>query len=213
MGRALWLLLLGGLTGLAFFFWSSRPIHHPPGVLVATTPLQQDEPARLLTDRDGFKLTAVARYSLRGRILGKKRYWSGVQAKIVPVDVALGWGAMSDQKNLDGLKLSMANRFFFYRWQHAPPIPAREIAAHCSNNHLIPANAAVGAAVRRLRLGEIAEFRGWLVDVAGPGGFGWRTSRQRADTGNGACEVFYVEEIKSVPPVGAATSPGLAHAN
>jgi hypothetical protein len=117
---------------------------------------------------------------------------------------------MSDQKNLDGLQFSMANRFFFYHWQSAPPIPAGEIAAHCSNNHLIPAGAGVARAVRRLRLGEIAELRGWLVDVAGPAGFAWRTSRQRGDSGNGACEVVYVEEIKSVPPARAATSAGIA---
>jgi hypothetical protein len=38
-------------------------------------------------------------------------------------------------------------------------------------------------------------MKGWLVDATGPNGFRWPTSRRRDDTGNGACELFYVEEV------------------
>jgi hypothetical protein len=36
----------------------------------------------------------------------------------------------------------------------------------------------------------------WLVDIRGPGGFSWNTSLRRDDTGNGACEIVYVEELE-----------------
>ena len=58
-----------------------------------------------------------------------------------------------------------------------------------------------------LRRGEFVAMRGYLVNVGGPDGFYWNTSLRRDDTGNGACEVFYVEsvEAKAVPAL-------LAHA-
>src|SRR5438132_384736 len=85
---------------------SSRPIHHPPGVLVPNAPVQKDIPAKPLTPVGEWGLTAVAEYQLRGRVLGTKRYHSGAQSDLVPVDVALGWGKMSDQSVLDRLTIS-----------------------------------------------------------------------------------------------------------
>ena len=37
---------------------------------------------------------------------------------------------------------------------------------------------------------------GYLVDVAGPGGFAWNTSLTRNDTGDGACEIVWVETLE-----------------
>ena len=42
-------------------------------------------------------------------------------------------------------------------------------------------------------------MRGYLVNVGGPDGFSWNTSLRRDDTGNGACEVFYVESVEAKP--------------
>ena len=55
---------------------------------------------------------------------------------------------------------------------------------------------------------QFVSMRGFLVNVGGPDGFYWNTSLRRDDTGNGACEVFYVESIE------AKTEPALlAHAH
>jgi hypothetical protein len=51
--------------------------------------------------------------------------------------------------------------------------------------------------VKRLRRGEFVAMRGYLVNVTGPNGFSWNTSLRRDDTGNGACELFYVEAIET----------------
>ena len=37
---------------------------------------------------------------------------------------------------------------------------------------------------------------GYLVDVRGPGGFIWNTSLTRDDTGDGACEIVWVETLE-----------------
>jgi hypothetical protein len=43
--------------------------------------------------------------------------------------------------------------------------------------------------------GDVVRLEGDLVDVDGPGGFVWRTSLTRTDTGPGACETLYVRAI------------------
>ncbi len=36
---------------------------------------------------------------------------------------------------------------------------------------------------------------GYLVDVRGPNGFRWNTSLSRNDTGDGACEIMWIESL------------------
>ncbi len=65
-----------------------------------------------------------------------------------------------------------------------------------ANNHVLPANAAVAEAVRAARIGDQVLLRGRLVDYAMLDGFTRATSTTRKDTGDGACEVVYVEEFQ-----------------
>ncbi len=99
-----------------WWFLSGRPIHHPPGVLVAMEPKQKNIAAKSIAKVGDWAVTAVAEYHLRGRVLGTKRYHSGPQADLVPVDVAIGWQRMSDEAVLGRLEISMTNRFFFSEW-------------------------------------------------------------------------------------------------
>jgi hypothetical protein len=115
----------------------------------------------------------------------------------VPYDVALGWGPMSDQAVLDRLSITQGNRFFFYEWQDEPPIPEGDMARHAANNHLIAANPRIAATIRKLRAGQVVKLRGYLVNATKPDGFRWATSLTRSDSGNGACEVFYVEAAEA----------------
>jgi hypothetical protein len=191
-------------------FWPGRPLIHPPGVLTAEDPVQKDCPVHSLGDFKGYRLTAVASYALRGRVLHTKHYWADGN-DLVPYDVAIGWGRMSDQSVLDHLNITQGNRFYFYEWWDAPPIPEKEITTHSSNNHVISSNSAVAHVVCSLRAGQIVFMKGWLVNVSGPDGFHWDTSTRRDDTSNGACEVFYVESASAadepwqLPPLGKMT--------
>jgi hypothetical protein len=212
MSRWIFRLLLCALLAWAgHAWWSARPLRHAPGVLVAGSPVQEDVPPQTIL-RGDFRLTAVARYTLRGRVLGKKRYWDKPQNQLVPIDVAVGWDRMSDQAVLDQFsRFSMGNRFFFYEWARQPPLPREEIERSAANNHIIATDAGVARAVRALRRGQLVEMQGWLVEAEGPRGFRWVTSRRRDDTGNGACEVFYVEKIlasDSAPSAAPAVALG-----
>ncbi len=201
IGRFILLLLL---TLGVWWWWSTRAIRYAPGVLVPGAPLQEDLSPWSLGEVNGFRLTGFARYTVRGRVLGRKRYYGGVQAPLVPVDVATGWARMSDQAVLDQLGLTMGNRFFFYEWRGQPPLAPDEIMRSASNNHVIATVPEVIRAIGHLRLGELIEMRGYLVDAEGPEGFHWRSSRRRDDTGNGACELFYVESVQKLDPAAAA---------
>jgi hypothetical protein len=190
---------------------SPRPLHTAPGVLVAEEPLQQPCPENAVGDKSDYKITAVATYNIRARVLSTKHYYAN-QGDLVPYDVALGWGRMSDQTYLDKMDISQGNRFYFYQWEGNPPLPEKEIIAHSSNNHLIAANRSIAWKISRLRAGEVVTLTGYLVNVTGPESFRWQTSLTRTDTGNGACEVMYVESIKEetspVPvPEAPAASP------
>jgi hypothetical protein len=186
------------LAGACWLVMSGRPIKHPPGVLVASPPSQKALPAKDLGEVEGWHLTAVAEYHLRGRVLGTKRYHSPPNSDLVPFDVAVGWNRMSDQAVLDQFSLTMGNRFFFYEWADAPAIPPDEIKCSAANNHVIAANDEVRKLVRGLRVGQIVTMDGYLVNAKGPEGRTWNSSLTRDDTGNGACELFYVEKAKAV---------------
>ena len=66
---------------------------------------------------------------------------------------------------------------------------------HSANTHLIPANDAVRAALKRLRIGEVVHLSGELVDGQRNDGAWIKTSLTRVDSGPGACEVLLVEEV------------------
>ena len=181
-----------------WWFVSSRPVHHAPGVLVPKDPVQKEIGPKPIAKVGKWQVTAMAEYHLRGVVLGKKRYFDGQQSELVPTDVAVGWGRMSDQSVIDRLGISMGNRFYFYEWQNEPPISEDEIKVSSANNHVIAANDDVRKVISSLRVGQIVTMKGWLVNAEGPDGRSWHSSLTRTDTGNGACELFYVESARAV---------------
>ena len=102
-------------------------------------------------------------------MLSRRNYRWGREAGLSPVDLALGWGRMSDESVVDRLEIWQSGRW--YRWQtDAFPIPRGEIETHSGNMHLIPASESVESAVGRACTGHIVEFSGSLVRVDGQDG-------------------------------------------
>ena len=189
-----WMLIAAGI----WWLWPEGELRHEPGVRLDREPVQETIAPQVVANFKKYTITAVAAYAIEARVLHTKRYWADGN-DLVPYDVAVGWGAMSDQAVLDRLSISQGNRFFFYEWQNPPPVAVSEIERHAANMHVIAANKEVAKAVKRLRSGEFVAMRGYLVNVGGPDGFYWNTSLRRDDTGNGACEVFYVESVEAKP--------------
>jgi len=178
-----------------------------PGVLAPDEPLQQmlgaDAPS---FSREGWQIHALATYDITARVLHKKRYYVGPTADLVPYDFAVGWGPMSDSAVLRHLTISQGNRFFFWEYQEPPPIPQDQIICHAANMHLIPSSGAVRRALWWASAGDVVRLTGYLVEASYPGWNLWRSSLSRTDTGNGSCELMWVESCEVLPP-GAGAAP------
>jgi len=179
-------------------FVFARAITHGPGVVAAAEPVQKALGAsRPVFEKDGFRVTALASFEIEARVLRSKTYCCSGPDRLAPVDVAFGWGRMSDEAVLARLDISQSGRFYFWRYEGQPPIPRREIEVSSANMHLIPASEAIEKRLKSLRPGAVVTLRGYLVEVSGAGGFHWRSSLTREDTGNGACEIVWVEEVEA----------------
>lgn len=171
-----------------------RPIAHPPGVLVSERPLQQ-EVSPVQFNVDDYFLTRRARFEIRARVLSREPYYLRRESDLSPLDLALGWGVMSDQALLDRIDIKQSGRWYFTRYEYPAPLSNEQITANSSNMHMIPARKSIERRLKKLRPGSIVTLKGYLVDVDHASGWRWRTSMSRTDTGNGACEIVYVESL------------------
>ena len=174
--------------------WDSGPIEHPPGVLVAERPVQADlQPSTFMLG--DYQLTRKASFEIRARVLSKEPYYLGRTADLAPIDLALGWGVMSDSAVLSQIEISQSARWYRTRYDLPPPIADKQIIFNSSNMHMIPARKALERSLKKLREGDIVLIKGYLVDVDHDSGWYWHSSMSRLDTGDGACELVYVESL------------------
>lgn len=168
----------------------------PPRVARGSAPLQSDAPADFANVRlEKATLRPLAGFSIEARVLSREDYHRGREAELSPVDLALGWGRMTEDAVLTKLDISQGGRWYRYRWANTPPIPVDEIVRSSANMHMIPANDAVAAALDRIERGQRVRIDGWLVEVNADDGWRWRSSLSREDSGGGACELIYVCSI------------------
>jgi hypothetical protein len=179
--------------------WDGPEPRFPPGVLVPYEPDQDPvSPPRQWQYKD-FQVTALATFRVRARVLLTAHYWWGDGAAVSPVDLALGWRLMSNQEILDGLRLYSLRRA--YAW--APRdgrLPASEgdIISHSANMHMVPSTDELAGRLRAIDRGDLVDIRGYLVEIKLANGGIWRSSLSRTDTGNGACELVWVEELSKL---------------
>jgi hypothetical protein len=176
-------------------FISDRPLNWRPGALVADDPQQVDlEGAEPIGLKDA-RLIPHAQFSAQVRVLSRERYYLGSLADIAPLDIAVGWGPMSDSAVLADIDISQSGRFYFWHYDDQPPVPREVIETHSANWHLVPANDRVWKALQGLRVGSVVNLEGLLVDIETQGHGTIKTSLRRDDTGAGACEVIYVQSV------------------
>ena len=177
----------------AWQYWSDRPVKVAPGVTVAAEPRQNDAASAEFVHK-GYTIAPLQTFDIEARVLGVKSYRTGREADLSPVDLALGWGRMSDSAVLAQVDISQGNRFYFWRVKEFP-IPREEIERSSANMHMIPADSGIERRLDQVREGQRVRIQGWLVEARGHDGWRWRSSLTRNDTGAGACEVIYVRDI------------------
>jgi hypothetical protein len=196
--RAAWIVLLIAVLWKAWGQWEHRAIHPADGVIAPDEPLQTDANGAPVIVLGRWTLTPRATYDITARILGREDYRFDPIAGLAPLDLALGWGPMSDNRVLKAFKISQGARFYSWRpVTESLPIDLGEVTQYSANTHIIPADDAVAAKLARLRLGgQVVHLTGLLVDGARDDGMTIRTSLTRADSGAGACEVMLVQHVE-----------------
>lgn len=194
--RAVLLALLLGAGVFGCHAWTRRAVSHGPGVLAPEEPAQEPLRPPPTWKAYGHTFTGLASFEIHARVLSTERYRFDPPSALSPVDFALGWGPMSDSRVLDRLTITQDNRWFHWAARDLP-IPEAQIVSHAANMHMIPADAAVRARLLDVREGQVVRLRGKLVKAESAEGFGWVSSLSRTDTGDGACEVVWVESVRA----------------
>lgn len=186
------------VTGiLVYSYWPEKELRHPAGILAPDDPVQTAVRNPVDWQKDDFTITPLAEFRIKAFVLSTNSFSLGKESELSPVDLALGWGQMSNQAIIDGLEISQNNRW--YKWKaELLVIPASEINTHSANMHIIPANDEIEETLDKLYKGCIIEMNGYLVSVKGNDGWHWQSSLRRDDTGGGACELVWADELRII---------------
>jgi hypothetical protein len=179
---------------------SMQPVVLEPGIKAPSPPEQVNikQPESFIHKED-FRIIPLASFKLNGKVLSRKDYSYGPGAELSPVDFAMGWGEMSDETVLEQIDISQSGRW--YRWRVEQfPIPRKKIETQSANMHFVPADDYVASQLEKVRQGEIIQAEGFLIRAEMDDGWRWQSSLTRNDTGDGACELFYVREIEVITP-------------
>lgn len=205
-GLALTVALAGGLSA-----WLDRPgsVDVPAGrsdsgaYVVQALRAGDGEPIRT---GDGETLVPVARFETRGRVLHIERFkpyqslsnWvPGLRPSTH--DIGLGYGPMTDTANVELYSYrhdGATGGTRYLGWRPRNEAGARrmqELAPHITNVHVIPANAAIEAQIRRVRVGELLTLRGLLVNYRTRDG---RLAATSMTAGDHECEIVWVTEVQ-----------------
>jgi hypothetical protein len=178
-------------------WYANRPVREPDGILVEEEPIQVNVHDGAQQQKGRWTLTVRATYRITARVLARESYHFDAMSDLVPEDLALGWGPMSDNRVLATIDISQSNRFYYWRGSAATQLSREAIITHSANTHVIPQDGLIAKELARLRPGQVITLEGELVDATRGDGGAIKTSLVRTDTGAGACEVMLVTDVIS----------------
>jgi len=173
------------------------------------TELADKQVIKFSKDEYRYELTPLYQYEINGLVVHKMDYtFFSIYKRdsVFPLDLCLIWGENTKSKvyQSKSLQFSQDARFCFYRWQGKVTFDH----AALSNNHLVINNETLEKKIKKISTGDQVEIKGKLVNIkatnlgeAGtfdPEVFEWNSSTDREDSGAGACETIYVEDIKII---------------
>jgi len=171
------------------------------------------EPAQTATQAAPFQTTVdgvtytvkpVADYEIWGLVVSRhdsSAWWDWIHAAsndhLNVVDLCVVFAENAATGGYVGLDYS-SGQFVCYVQTRSTEAWQRFSMRALANNHLLADRRAIVAKLRDVRIGDQVRVRGWLAEYAHDHGFAFRrgTSLTRDDTGNGACETIYVQEVE-----------------
>lgn len=177
----------------AYQHYHQRPVVHGDGVVASQLPTQTNTSNSPFAFND-YTITPLQSFNIEARVLSTEHYRFDRGADLAPVDLALGWGRMSDEAILKDIEISQSGRFYFWRVKEFP-IPRKEIQTHSANMHMVPANPHIEKILKAIKPGQVVHIQGDLIRADAADGWHWKSSLTRNDTGGGACELVYVKQV------------------
>ena len=156
-----------------------------------------------------YELTPLYDYEINGMIVHKMDYtWFSIYKRdsVFPIDLCLIWGDNVANKvyKHKNLKFSQDFRFCLYHWRGKIDFNHNQL----SNNHLVIDNKELEKKLNKLSTGDQIKITGKLVNIKAenigepgkydPEYFNWKSSINRKDSGGGACETIYIEDIEII---------------
>ncbi len=148
-------------------------------------------------------------YDIEALVVHTHSYWGNTNAgdRLSPLDLGLAWGKVAEYNDRIDFHWSQSGRWLSWMVNDVAelkPVGGVEgVGKNVSNNHIIPENKTVERQVKRIRTGDHVRLKGYLVAIEGVqdngSEFWWNSSTDRNDSGDGACEVFYVKEVTKLP--------------
>lgn len=194
------------VVGLGYLAWTAaQPTPPAPGSRLATEPFQAFTFGLPISRRD-VHIQPVAIFHVDARVFAKARYADDTEAVVSPFDLVLGWGPLVDDRVAEAITVTQQGRFG--NW-HGGEIPMTwdDVGRHMANMHIIPADPNIERFVAGLVPGQRISLGGYLVNVTGPDHWVWKSSLTRNDSGDGACEVFYVTKAELLPQTNRPAPP------
>lgn len=156
-----------------------------------------------------YRVTPLYSYDISGLIPSARQYtkWPrgdfykrhGDTANIA--DIALLWGhSNTDRDVLKNFKFSHSGAWVVWRSRIGSDrsVWSKFQTNKISNNHILSDSKEITKKLENLHKWDQVSMKGYLVSYSGGTTRNRKSSTTRIDTGNGACEVFYVTDLRVI---------------
>lgn len=173
----------------------------------------RNEPLQTTTDAKSFQTTVgditytvrpLADYEIWGLVVSEhdaETWWDWVHQawhdKLNVVDLCVVFAENVASGGYAGIDYSSGS-FVCYAQTSSNEAWQRFSMRALSNNHLLADRASLAARLRGVQIGDQVRIRGVLAEYSHEHGFAFKrgTSLTRDDTGNGACETIFVQDVE-----------------
>lgn len=178
-----------------YYVWAFFPVNHGPGITAPDAPTT----SRITWEKPfpfkDYTIVPIKKVEGTVRVLKHKRYFFDSKSDYSPADVLVGWGDLSDERNLDHLHFTANNRVSDIEYSR-PPLPINQLYQQTALWHLVPSNQEIEKEIKHMREGNILSIAGFIVNIESEIEFGWRSDTINKGGNQHPNTIVWVTEIK-----------------